>query len=418
MTAARICIVSPLHPSLNPRVVKEADALAGAGHDVMLVASDFSAWAREADRKFKDRPWRVVAAPKFGPLAPPAIRARELVRRAVAGVAVPRLGSRSDRMLAAVLHPSAPDLVRAACRVPADLYIGHYTPGLLAAALAARANGARHAFDAEDFHPGDLPDTPENTAARDLIGLVEKRHLPGAAYVSAAAPLIAKAYAETYPIAHPVTVLNVFPLAEAPDAPCDRPKQLGQRSIYWFSQTIGRDRGLECLLAAVSRSRARPSIVLRGARQRGIEPLLRQLASDLGIEDRLTLLEPGPPDEMVKLAAAHDAGFVGETGATRNHRIMLSNKQFIYLLAGMPIIMSDIPSHRAFADEEPGAVLLYRSEDPDSLASAIDNLFSEPGRLQQAAATAWKLGRERFNWDRERSVLLDAVAGALDCAGA
>ncbi len=76
-----ICIISPLHPSLNPRLVKEADALSGAGYDVSVIAADFSAWARRADAVFAGCAWRVVARPAFGPLSRRGDRIRELVRR-------------------------------------------------------------------------------------------------------------------------------------------------------------------------------------------------------------------------------------------------------------------------------------------------------------------------------------------------
>ena len=54
--------------------------------------------------------------------------------------------------------PFTGPLTAAAKRVPADLYIAHYPAALPAAAIAARRHGALYAFDAEDFHLGDLPD--------------------------------------------------------------------------------------------------------------------------------------------------------------------------------------------------------------------------------------------------------------------
>jgi hypothetical protein len=87
-----ICIVTQLHVSSNPRVVKEADALTEAGYSVAVIAPDFSAWGREADKEFTERPWKIVESPKFGPLSPPLTRIAELARRAVAGMVVRNLG--------------------------------------------------------------------------------------------------------------------------------------------------------------------------------------------------------------------------------------------------------------------------------------------------------------------------------------
>jgi hypothetical protein len=86
------CIVTQMHPSFNPRVVKEADALTAAGYNVGVIAPDYSAWGREADKEFDGRPWRIVERPQFGPLSSRPARLVELVRRAIGGVAVRNLG--------------------------------------------------------------------------------------------------------------------------------------------------------------------------------------------------------------------------------------------------------------------------------------------------------------------------------------
>ena len=46
---ARICLVTTSQPSANPRLVKEADALVAAGHDVHVVGAHWVDWATEAD---------------------------------------------------------------------------------------------------------------------------------------------------------------------------------------------------------------------------------------------------------------------------------------------------------------------------------------------------------------------------------
>ena len=117
---------------------------------------------------------------------------------------------------------------------------------------------------------------------------------------------------------------------------------------------------------------------------------------------------------MERLAAIHDIGLVGETGHTLNRRIALTNKQFSYLLAGIPTVMSDIPAHRAFAADCAGAAFLYTANDASSLAAALDFLLESPERLAQARAAAFRLAQDRFNWDREQHVATASVAAALE----
>src|SRR5712664_4131585 len=55
----RICLLTPGQPSTNPRLVKEADALAEAGFDVHVVYAHWADWAAETDRELlASRRWK------------------------------------------------------------------------------------------------------------------------------------------------------------------------------------------------------------------------------------------------------------------------------------------------------------------------------------------------------------------------
>ena len=170
--ARSVCIVSPGDLTANPRIVKEAEALHEAGYAVTVLVSDHSTRLRGFDAEVASRaPWKVVNAP-----------------RSLAG-----------------RHVSAGS-------VRADLYIGHYVAGLHAAGGAAQQHGARLGFDAEDFHLGEERDDLRT----EIVRTVEAAWLPRCRHLTAAAPLIGRAYAERYGSAVPATVLNVLPLAMAP----------------------------------------------------------------------------------------------------------------------------------------------------------------------------------------------------------
>jgi glycosyltransferase involved in cell wall biosynthesis len=117
---------------------------------------------------------------------------------------------------------------------------------------------------------------------------------------------------------------------------------------------------------------------------------------------------------MVRLAASYDAGLVAEDGGTQNRQIALTNKQFTYLLAGIPAIMSETPAHKTFASEAGAAVMTYGIDDPTSLASAFDRLFSNPDHLALLRRKAYALGQERYNWEAEAPTLLTRVSQALE----
>lgn len=405
----RICIVTPGPLGSNPRVVKEATALQEAGYDVRVVCTKILSRLQFRDQDvLASATWRTERIDLSTPVRGQFERARQLGMRSA--FAVSRLPAFAETALSAFTRR----LIAHAVSLPADLYIAHYPAALPAAAIAARRYGSLYAFDAEDFHLGDRPDGSEHAAERRIVRAIEARYLPGCAHVTAASPGIADAYAETYGIPRPTVVLNVFPRSQAPPGPTPRGTTAPAPSVYWFSQTIGPDRGLQCAVRAIGRARARPHLYLRGSSSSAFLDHLRMIAGEAGAGEHLHVLPPAAPSEMVRLAAAYDVGLVGETGHTPSRRIALTNKQFTYLLAGIPVVMSEIPAHCEIAPAMGKATRLYPVDNPAALAAALDTLLGDPASLAAARNAAWRLGQERFNWDIEQAELLKCLAATLE----
>lgn len=410
-TGRRICIVSPGNLASNPRVVKEAGALQDAGYAVTAVVCNYSPELKPADDEIAARvAWRVVHVPR--PLGEGALtRLARRVARLWASVG----GSVPPGLAAYAAGGPISTLRRAVGAVPADLYIAHYIAGLAAAVPVARERGALLAFDAEDFHSGEGTSGPDEAFRMKMISTIERAALASCVYVTAAAPLIAGAYAATYGVAA-TSVLNVFPLDMAPVAPSSAAASGGppRLAAYWFSQTIGMDRGLQQFMEAMALAKCRVTLDIRGGNRWGGGDRLMAVARDLGIADRVTILEKAPPDDMVKLSAPYDIGLSLEMGETESRRFCLPNKIFTYLLAGVPVALSDTPAQQALALDLGAAAVVVPLADPAAIAAALDRLGSSPAALAEAKAAAWRLGRDRYNWDAEKDILLGVVARAFD----
>ncbi len=419
MNRYRICLVSPSHLSLNPRLVKEARALRAAGHMVEIVCARYTSWGMAADRELAADLGRVTWVP-FGPQEASKITyLRQTVIRRLADM-LSRAGLwRVSAIAARAQHPIAGDLARAVRRIQADHYVAHYIAALPAVSAAARAHGKRYSFDAEDFHLGDLPNRPKHRFERRLIRAVESRFLPGAATITVAAPLIAKAYAREYAIPRPTTVLNLFPRSAAAPAPTESGTVAPGPTIYWFSQVIGPGRGLELLLQAAARAASRPHLFMRGVLTAGYGQKLRDIAAGLGMDNRLHFLDRIPPDVLERDGAQFDLGYVGERAETTNRAIALTNKLFSYLSSGLPMLISDIPAHRDILPKLSIAAECFLQDDAADLATKID-LMLEPARLAQSRKFAWALGQGAFAWESEAPRLVDAIIGTMErpCAAA
>lgn len=407
-----ICIVTSSQLSANPRVAKEAMALHNAGHTISIVCGDYIPGAAELDELVRHPEWVLRKVPFGRKVAPSHVHVRQRLSMAFARW-LTRLGVKSASLETCAHAPIARDLVATACGVKADLYIAHYVAALPAAAEAASRNDAKFAFDAEDFHPGDRPDTAEHKLENQIIDAIERRNLPRAAYVTAAAPLIADAYSKAYRIPLPTTVLNVFPKNYAPASWTESGNAKPGPSVYWFSQTIGPGRGLEAAIEAIGIAKSRPHLYLRGDFAAGYRSVLLKFGENFGVKDRLHFLQPVPPDEVERLNAEYDLGYVGELAETTNRQIAVTNKLFSYLLGGLPSVASDIPSHSLLAPELGRAMKLFAKGDAVSLAASIDEFLLDSEGLSKARAHAYGLGQERFNWDLEQQKLQKIIASAL-----
>ena len=398
-------------PSTNPRLVKEADALVEAGHEVHVLCSHMVAWADESDRVLLSaRPWTCAYVGGIrGSLLYQWTRLRhELVRKiSWRWHADNWLGERA-------LTRVTPELLAAATTYKADLYVAHYTGALLAAVRAAKKNGARVAFDAEDLESGYFEDKSGPQKVDRLVEDVERRYLPECCYVTAASPGIAAAYRAKYGIAAPVSILNVFYLLE-------RPGEFrtyaggGPMRLYWFSQTIGLGRGLEDVIQAMGRLReCNIELHLRGLARPDHWQQLQDLASANGVRPESIVLHPPlPPDQMIRAAADFDVGLALEQPLSVNRDICLTNKIFSYLLAGNAIAATATTGQRAIVERIGKAGFLYAPTDIDALAEGLRRWCQDREELQHARREAWSWGTREFNWDLEKKKFIKVVNAAL-----
>lgn len=402
-----ICLVTSGNVGSNPRIVKEADALLAAGanvHIIAMYAPRLPHVMQRDDAVVDAAAWVCTRVGTGGQVG----RVANAVLNRIGMIAF-KLGLKALPMVRWAYNPRIGDLARAACAVPADMYIAHNLAALPAAWQAAQRYKAKLGFDAEDFHSGELTDSPENALKRQLICSLEARYLPDCDYLTAAAPGIARAYARAYPLKEPLVILNVFPKAEAPAQESVKGSASKKASLYWFSQTIGPDRGLEIVVKAIALSASRPLLYLRGSLVTGYKYKLEALAQQHGLTNHLIFLNPAIPSEMARLATQYDVGLASEIDTTLNRDICLTNKIFTYLLAGIPILASATTAQLEIAKHLNGAMWCYQKNNSKSLAELMDKLLISDENLARARKKSFTYGQNQFNWDLESIKFLEMV---------
>lgn len=413
-----ICLVTSLHLSYNPRVLKEADALHEAGYDVRVLAMKLQPdKARWDEQLMASRDWKLERLDASrDTLTGRMLWFKSALRQ--------RLYQRSRwlRQLGTGLEKAYcrhfPEMARRAMREPADLFIAHNLQALPAAALATRRWGAKLGFDAEDFHRGEIAETDVSKAIRQpLIERIEEKYIPKCDYLTAASDGIGDAYAKALGIRKPVTILNVFPLSEREGrTPCEelqKERQAAGLSLYWYSQVIGEGRGLEDVLRAMAMLGNGVHLSLRGSWADGYEKTFHERARTLGVEKQVHILPLAPPEQLVERAARHDVGLALELGETENRRICVTNKILNYYLAGLAIAAADVPGQRGIIEIAPEAGFLFPPGDAEALAAGLRDWLQNPAKLEAAKADSKSGGENRFCWDIEKKKLVAQVENIL-----
>ncbi|MHC4606619.1 MAG: glycosyltransferase, partial [Planctomycetota bacterium] len=131
-----------------------------------------------------------------------------------------------------------------------------------------------------------------------------------------------------------------------------------------------------------------------------------------GVGDRVTFAEPVPVDELVSAAGECDIGLSPFISVCRNTEYSLPNKFFEYMTAGLALVSADLVEMRGLTRRH-GLGEVYDPTDVRRLSEILNELASNPGKLEDCRRNAHRLAREELHWEKEREKLLGHLAGIL-----
>jgi glycosyltransferase involved in cell wall biosynthesis len=404
-----VCLITSGQPSANPRIVKEATRFAIAGLRVVVIYVPLSTWADEFDKKIFNEnaniTWiRTGYHPKKDILGYKFARLR---RKLYA------IGFKYFRFALNVPEYGyalfAKELKKSAIKIQADLYVAHNLGALPAAALASKRWHAEYCFDAEDYHRGE---TKQGSLQNLLTIAIEDKYLPKVKHFTAASPLIAEAYKAIFPEKQFTLINNVFSKKFLQPVLRHEPNIL---SLFWFSQTIGKNRGLEDIIQALKQCEVTSfRLTLLGNCSREIKKYFTDLASIDGSKKvAIFFLDAVCPDKVFEIASRHDIGLSLEPGRDRNNQFALSNKVFAYLLAGNAVIFSSTPAQQLFFEENPGIGFLYTCGNIKELSYILKHYSENSELVEEHKKNASRLASSKYNWEIESEKLMTITNSAL-----
>ncbi|RZL39492.1 MAG: hypothetical protein EOO96_00500 [Pedobacter sp.] len=395
----KILLISPFPPAQNPRLLKEYECLKANQFDVKVLYAERDRWAA-AFKPIANTDFILVGG-AYGSFFYYLTRVIHKLLRHVLPLAY---GYDKASWL----------LYFKALSLRADLYIGHNLATLPIVVKLSKKTKSKCGFDAEDFHRNEVTDD-QSKAEFIIPKRLEDEYIEQTDFVTAASPLICRAYQSIYPKLNPVNINNVLSI-EHVKTPIEKPGQASDLKLFWFSQTIGRDRGLEVVIKAMGLlNTTEITLTLLGSITPENKTYFDQLTCENGLlPNQLIIHAPVSPEKIFELACQHDVGLALELDSPYNRDICLTNKIFTYVTAGLAIIASETTAQKAFLLEHPQIGKSYSIGKARELASIINQYRKNKNLLNATKVYSTELAKKTLNWEKESKIFMALVEKTLE----
>ena len=356
----RVAHLSTAHGRRELRVhLKECNSLASAGYEVHYFVADGLCDERVGDVQVHD---------------------------------IGAVGGRFQRML---VRPWR--MLFAARKLNARIYHFH-DPEILLVALFLLRGGAKVVYDShEDVPRSILSRAWIPTSVRPALSGVFERfenivssRLSG---VVGATPYISARFARLNPMS---VAINNYPLQSEIE---DAVRRIGDARNVCYLGAISRIRGIEQMVRALEYVDA--TLILAGAFE---DCATEQAARELPGWSKVDYRGVVSRSAVRRIMSESIAGLI-PYHPEPNHVDAQPNKMFEYMAAGLPVIASNFPLWRGIIEGNKFG-LCVDPLDPKAIASAINDLFSNPQRSRSMGENGRNAVMDRYNWTFEEKKLL------------
>lgn len=130
---------------------------------------------------------------------------------------------------------------------------------------------------------------------------------------------------------------------------------------------------------------------------------MKELAEQLNLPEKVIFYGRILPEELKSITPQADIGLSFEEDLGLNYRYSLPNKLFDYIMAEIPVLVSDLPEMRKVVlESKVGEVL--NSREPKEVAKKIVEMLSDESRLKEYKANCRRVSK-KYCWEEQLSVL-------------
>ena len=315
----------------------------------------------------------------------------------------------STRFSRRSLIRAAQILIRSTLRLirePADIYHAHDVSGILPCYIAAHVRHKPLVFDSHEL-PLDYMSIRSRRILALLAGLVAYI-VPRCIKVITVSSPIAEEMRRRYRIPEVSLIRNIPPYKAVQKS--DRLRHfLGLASdtrVVLYQGGIQYNRSLDKLVRAAPFLEPNVVMVFMGPSEGSIQSELEALIDSEGVQNRVKILPSVPYEELLDWTASADIGLiVFELDSSLSIRWCLPNKLFEYLMAGLPILASQLDA----VVEIIGAYnvgCIVGSLEPVAIAASINSMLADADALSAMRENALRISQCEFLWEKESQKLV------------
>jgi glycosyltransferase involved in cell wall biosynthesis len=305
--------------------------------------------------------------------------------------------------------------------VPAsDVFHGHDLTGLGVAVAARKRHGGKVIYDSHDLFIEAGANATRPGPVRRILAEIERHWYRQADLLITVNRGIADELVKRYGPKPLAVVHNCVPAWRPEHRPTIGPLRqtlgLGPSTpIVLYHGGFTANRGLGML----ARSMLEPGLEDARLVFLGYGPMedeLRRLAAQPAFDGRVHVIAAVPPSELDRYIADADVAAMVNQPAGLNEILSTPNKLFESIAAGVPIVTSDFPMRREIVMNNEGGPLgaVCDPQKSDSIGSALRSIIrlgpEEKAALRERCRRA---AEQRWNWEREASVFVDAYSDLL-----
>lgn len=188
-----------------------------------------------------------------------------------------------------------------------------------------------------------------------------------------------------------------------------------KRPIVLFIGVVAPLRGIEQIVDAFAQINTDALLAIVGPGNPAYKEGIQARMTEAGIAERAHIMEGVPQSDVVPLASTASLGISPISTKTGNAGLILNNKMFQYLAAGLPTLSTDVPGPGGFIKKH-GIGYIYQDEDAQDLARVIDTALADIDGKPEIRENIKKTAAA-YTWDSQRNVLIDYIKSVEKITG-